>query len=146
MVDRAQALDDFGRAVYTLSAADARLRGRATRMPGALSFPHARALRVLAEIGPLTISQLSVHTETSGAAVTQLVNGLVTAGYVTRERTEQDRRSVVVAITSEGRRRHTDRQRLLADAFEQTLGTLSTAQVVATADVLRQLAVLYDRL
>ncbi|QUQ65943.1 MarR family winged helix-turn-helix transcriptional regulator [Kutzneria sp. CA-103260] len=146
MVDRAQALDDFGRAVYTLSAADARLRGRATRVPGALSFPHARALRVLAEIGPLTISQLSGHTETSGAAVTQLVNGLVAAGYVTRERTEQDRRSVVVAITAEGRQRHTVRQRLLADAFEKTLGTLSTEQVVATADVLRQLADLYDQL
>jgi DNA-binding MarR family transcriptional regulator len=77
--------------------------------------------------------------------VTQLVNGLVAAGYVTRERTEQDRRSVVVAITAEGRR-HTDRQRLLADTFEETLGGLSTEQIASTADVLRQLAVLFDRL
>lgn len=146
MVDRSAALDDFGLAVYTLSAADARLRGRATRVPGALSFPHARALRVLAELGPLTITQLSTHTETSGAAVTQLANGLVTAGYVTRERTSSDRRSVVVAITPLGRRRHTDRQQLLADAFQQSLGHLSTDQISTTADVLRQLADLYDRL
>jgi DNA-binding MarR family transcriptional regulator len=140
------ALDDFARAVYTLSAADARLRGRATRVPGALSFPHARALRVLAELGPLTITQLSAHTETSGAAVTQLVNGLVTAGYVTRSRTDEDRRSVVVSITPQGLERHSARQALLAEAFEATLGHLGTAQIVATADVLRALAALYDEL
>ncbi|WP_218040037.1 hypothetical protein [Streptomyces paromomycinus] len=39
-------------------AADARLRGRATRTPGALSLTHARALRVLTQSGPLSIREL----------------------------------------------------------------------------------------
>lgn len=145
-MDRQEALARFGEASYTLSAADARLRGRATRVPGALSFPHARALRVLAELGPLTIGQLAGHTETTGPAVTQLVNGLVAAGYVTRTRSEDDRRSVSVAITDAGRARHQERQLVLADAFEQALGDLDAAQLQAAADVLRALATVYDRL
>ena len=143
---RQAALQSFGEASYTLSAADARLRGRATRIPGALSFPHARALRVLAEQGPLTISQLATHTETTGAAVTQLVNGLVTAGYVTRERPEGDRRTVLVTITPSGRSRHGERQQVLAEAFEQTLGHLTEDQLTTAADALRALAGIYDRL
>ena len=118
---RAAALDRLARAAYRLSAADARLRGRATRNPGALSLTHARALRVLAEQGPLTISQLAVGTETTGAATTQLVNGLVAAGYVTRTPLPEDKRSVVVALTDEGRARHRQRQQVLTEALHTTL-------------------------
>lgn len=146
MSRRADVLRRFGEASYTLSAADARLRGRATRIPGALSFPHARALRVLEELGPLSISQLATHTETSGAAVTQLVNGLATAGYVTRERIEGDRRTVLVRITPYGTARHRERELALADAFDRHLGHLSEADLLATADIMRALAAVYDRL
>ena len=143
---RAAALQRFSEASYTLSAADARVRGRATRIPGALSFPHARALRVLAEQGPLTISQLATHTETTGAAVTQLVNGLVTAGYVTRERPDGDRRTVLVTITPDGRSRHGERQQVLAAALEENLGQLTVDQLRVAADAMRALAGIYDRL
>ncbi|HEX4221256.1 MAG TPA: MarR family transcriptional regulator [Pseudonocardiaceae bacterium] len=145
-MDRQEALARFGEASYTLSAADARLRGRATRIPGALSFPHARALRVLAELGPLTIGQLAGHTETTGPAVTQLVNGLVAAGYVTRSRPEDDRRTVLVAITDAGRARHQERQLVLADAFDQAIGHLGAEELAAAAEVLRALSTVYDRL
>ena len=83
---RRAAIDELARAAYKLSAADARLRGRATREPTALSLTHARALKSLAESGPMTIGALAERVETTGAAVTQLVNGLVRAGLVTRER------------------------------------------------------------
>ena len=49
------AIAELARAAYTLSASDARLRGRATRDPQALSLTHARALKNLAECGPMTI-------------------------------------------------------------------------------------------
>ena len=105
---RDTALDQLARAAYSLSAADSRLRGRATRTPGALSLTHARALRVLAEEGPLPVGRLAAATETTGAATTQLVNGLAAAGYVTRERPAADKRSVLVALTDAGHRRHHD--------------------------------------
>lgn len=143
---RDQALDRLARVAYSLSAADSRLRGRATRTPGALSLTHARALRVLAETGPLSISQLAAATETTGAATTQLVNGLAAAGYVTRERPANDKRSVLVALTDTGRHRHHERQVALTEALDTALAHHDTAALDTATDVLRQLAAIYDRL
>ncbi|MEZ0110075.1 DNA-binding MarR family transcriptional regulator [Catenulispora sp. EB89] len=144
---RDQALDVLARAAYSLSAADSRLRGRATRIPGALSLTHARALRALAEAGsPLSIRQLAAATETTDAATTQLVNGLVAADYVTRERPAHDKRSVLVALTDTGRRRHDERQAILTKALDTAFAHHDTAALDAAVDVLRQLAAIYDRL
>ncbi|MFI5758482.1 MarR family winged helix-turn-helix transcriptional regulator [Streptomyces sp. NPDC051569] len=143
---RDQALDQLARAAYSLSAADSRLRGRATRTPGALSLTHARALRVLAESGPLPIGQLAAATETTGAAATQLVNGLAAAGYVTRERPTGDKRSVIVTLTDSGRDRHHERQAALTQALDTALAHHDAAALDTATDVLRQLAPIYDRL
>ena len=143
---RDQALDSLARAAYSLSAADSRLRGRATRTAGALSLTHARALRTLAEAGPLSINQLATATETTAAATTQLVNGLAAAGYVTRERPANDKRSVLVALTDTGRRRHEERQAILATALDTALAHHDTTALDAATDVLRQLATIYDQL
>ncbi|MEV7324543.1 MarR family transcriptional regulator [Streptomyces sp. NPDC093970] len=143
---RDEALDQLARAAYSLSAADSRLRGRATRTPGALSLTHARALRALAEGGPLSIGQLAAATETTGAATTQLVNGLAAAGYVTRERPAGDKRSVLVILTDAGRDRHRERQAGLTQALDAALAHHDTAVLGAATDVLRQLAAIYDQL
>ncbi|GGO53812.1 MarR family transcriptional regulator [Streptomyces lasiicapitis] len=143
---RRASLDALARAAYSLSAADARLRGRATRTPGALSLTHARALRVLAEEGPLPVKRLAERTETTGAATTQLVNGLEQTGYVTRERREGDRRTVVVTLTAAGRQRHREREQLLADALNETLHHLDPRDLDAATEVLRGLAHIYDKL
>ena len=143
---RDTALDQLARAAYSLSAADSRLRGRATRTPGALSLTHARALRVLAEEGPLPVGRLAAATETTGAATTQLVNGLAAAGYVTRERPAADKRSVLVALTDAGHRRHHERQVGLARALDSALARHDTAALDTATDVLRQLAAIYDQL
>ncbi|MFD8033626.1 MarR family winged helix-turn-helix transcriptional regulator [Streptomyces sp. NPDC059717] len=143
---RDTALDQLGRAAYSLSAADSRLRGRATRTPGALSLTHARALRMLAEAGPLPIGQLAAATETTGAATTQLVNGLAAVGYVTRERPADDKRSVLVALTDAGRSRHQERQAALAQALDAALAHHDTTALGTATDVLRQLAAIYDQL
>ncbi|MFF0414013.1 MarR family winged helix-turn-helix transcriptional regulator [Kitasatospora sp. NPDC004745] len=144
--DRARALDLLARAAYRLSAADARLRGRATRTPGALSLTHARALRTLADQGPLTIGQLAAGTETTGAATTQLVNGLVAAGYVTRTRPPKDKRSVVVTLTDAGRERHRQRQQALTEALHTDLADHDAAALERAAEVLHRLSAVYDRL
>ncbi|MEU4114945.1 MarR family transcriptional regulator [Kitasatospora sp. NPDC028055] len=144
--ERAQALDRLARAAYRLSAADSRLRGRATRTPGALSLTHARALRTLAEQGPLSITQLAAGTETTGPATTQLVNGLVNAGYVTRTRPPEDKRSVLVALTEEGRARHEQRQAALAEALHADLDDYDEEALDRAAEVLRRLSAVYDRL
>ncbi|WP_343240767.1 MULTISPECIES: MarR family transcriptional regulator [unclassified Streptomyces] len=141
-----QALDQLASAAYGLSAADSRLRGRATRTPGALSLTHARALRVLADQGPLPVGRLAAATETTGAAATQLVNGLAAAGYVTRERPAGDKRSVTVALTDSGRLLHQERQAALTQALDTALAHHGTAALGTATDVLRELVTIHDRL
>jgi MarR family transcriptional regulator, organic hydroperoxide resistance regulator len=140
-------IGEIAGAAYRLSAADARLRGRATRDPRALSLTHARALRSLAEHGPMTVGALAERVETTSAAVTQLVNGLVGAGFVTRERAETgDRRIATVALTPAGRARHAERQSDLERSLGDLVADLKPAQVQAAVMVLLRLADLYDTL
>jgi DNA-binding MarR family transcriptional regulator len=103
-------------------------------------------MRALADQGPLTIAQLAAATETTNAAATQLVNGLVRAGYVTRERSANDRRSVVVTLTAAGLQRHRDRQTALVGALEASFVEHDIAALDAAADVLRRLVGIYDQL
>ncbi|WP_031465930.1 MarR family winged helix-turn-helix transcriptional regulator [Sciscionella sediminilitoris] len=147
MSDRTTAVDQLAKAAYRLSAADSRLRGRATREPGALSLAHARALKSLAEHGPMTVGKLAAQVETTGAAVTQLVTGLVTAGFVTRERPRSgDRRTTTVALTEAGLARHREREQVVTAGLTELLHELDADSIATAANVLDQLAVLYDRL
>lgn len=144
---RPVAIAQLAQAAYRLSAADARLRGRATRELGAVSLPHARALKSLAEAGPMTVGTLAERVETTAAAVTQLVDGLVRAGFVIRERNATgDRRVVSVSITDTGRARHVERQGILDRALAEILADLDTAQAQAAVNVMIRLASLYDNL
>jgi MarR family transcriptional regulator, organic hydroperoxide resistance regulator len=143
---RRTALDQLARAAYRLSAADSRLRGRATRTPSALSLTHARALRVLAEQGPLTINQLATGTETTGPATTQLVNGLETTGYVTRERSPDDKRTVLVALTDAGAERTKERNAAMATALDEELSDQDLTALHTATEVLNRLCAIYDRL
>ena len=141
------AIVELAGAAYKLSAADARLRGRATREPDALSLTHARALKKLAEYGPMTIGALAERVETTSAAVTQLVNGLAKAGLVTRERAETgDRRVATVALTPAGHARHIERQTHLQRSLDEALTDLNATQLRTVATVLLRLADIYDTL
>jgi DNA-binding MarR family transcriptional regulator len=137
----------LARAAYKLSAADSRLRGRATRDPDALSLTHARALKCLAELGPMTIGALAEQVETTSAAVTQLVTGLERAGFVTRERAKTgDRRIATVSLTAAGRARHLERQTHLERSLDEVVAGLDPAHVQSASTILLRLADLYDTL
>jgi MarR family transcriptional regulator, organic hydroperoxide resistance regulator len=104
-------------------------------------------LKSLAECGPLTIGALAERVETTSAAVTQLVNGLAKAGFVTRERAKtEDRRIATVALTAAGRARHLERQTHLERALDEALADMDAAQVQSVTTVLLRLADLYDTL
>lgn len=145
--ERDLALQELARGAYRLSAADSRLRGRATRSPDALSLAHARALKSLAEAGPMSVGSLAARVETTGAAVTQLINGLEAAGFVTRTRAHDgDRRQSTVALTEDGRRRHAERDARLSAALAENLADLDAASLTLAAGVLDRLVKVYDEL
>lgn len=141
------ALEALQRAAYTLSAADARLRGRATRDGSALSFPQARALRALSRSGPLSVVQLAEAAETTGPAMTQLLNRLERDGFVTRRRnTAGDHRVVEVSLTEAGRRRDEERSQFLDDKMRLAFDGLADRELATAVEVLTRLSNLYDSL
>ena len=88
-----------------------------------ITFPQYTVLAVLDELGEATMSRLSAALGTTMGASTNLVDKLVHARYVERERSTKDRRVVNVKVTPEGRgvlKRATDESaKFLAEAFGQ---------------------------
>lgn len=69
-----------------------------------LDGPRASLLSVLVFGGPQSVSRLARIEQVSPPAVTKMVDALVAAGLVRRERSTTDRRVVLVAATPAGRR------------------------------------------
>lgn len=70
---------------------------------GTVTVPQCVVLQELSQ-GERDISGLTAHAGASLSAMTRLVDGLQRKGWVTRDRSEADRRRVVVRLTSPGRR------------------------------------------
>jgi len=93
-------------------------------------------LDVIARHGPLTPSALAARVGVHVATMTGILNRLEDGGWVTRTRSDDDRRAVVVASTP-------DRQREIYRMFggmnarmAQILGDYSEAELTAIADFL----------
>ncbi|WP_259417989.1 MarR family winged helix-turn-helix transcriptional regulator [Bacillus toyonensis] len=140
------AIDVLSQAIYSLTAADGRLRGRATRTLGAVSMVHARTLKVLAEEGDLSVKDLADRAETTAAGVTQLINGLQQAGYVERVRSNNDRRVVNVRLTPSGLNCHLEREKKLKHILNSTLSDFDAEQLEQSAEIIKRLVRVLDQL
>lgn len=116
----------------------------------------SRAERALAEVGlslgqlgalrhlvlaaePLTLSQLAERHCCGKSNVTQLVDRLEAAGYVSRSPDPDDRRVIRAAVTMEGRTAYTHASRLLADHERELDALLGRSRRTALASMLRVL-------
>ena len=88
-----------------LTRASWRLRKheRKELVPFGLTFAQARALRALVDGGPMRIGDLAGLLEIVPRSATSRVDDLEAAGLVTRHMDPDDRRSVIVVATKEGR-------------------------------------------
>ncbi len=68
-----------------------------------ISYVEYRALRVLAKAESLTMQNLGQHLGFTKSGATRVVDRLVRAGYVRRERDGEDRRVCCVTLTGAGR-------------------------------------------
>ena len=68
-----------------------------------INLTQFKVLYILDNDGPQKVSQLAHALSISSAAVTGITDQLLTEGYVTKERCEQDRRVVFITLTDKGR-------------------------------------------
>jgi DNA-binding MarR family transcriptional regulator len=93
--------------------------------PWDLSPHQGRALLVVAQRPGLRLTDLAEHLRVAPRSVTEVVDGLVERGLLTRLPDPGDRRAVLVELTASGHRTVADIRRSQAEAAEQTFGSLS---------------------
>jgi MarR family 2-MHQ and catechol resistance regulon transcriptional repressor len=98
------ALDTFVKLVRAFSTI-ARLEGAHIRSDYGLTPPQFGVLDALGHLGAMTMGELCRKRLVTGGNMTVVVDNLEEAGIVRRRPSPEDRRSTIVDLTREGRRR-----------------------------------------
>ena len=139
-------LTALGLAFRHLYRAISRMRGRDTHLAGGeLSHAQFELLIELDERGELSAGELALAARLSPASVTQMLDGLVESGYVSRERSDSDRRVVRAALTASGRARVEAKRAAWQQRWEGALGDVSAREMKAAAKVLERLGEMFDQ-
>ena len=93
-------------------------------------------LHLIREQQPISLKTLATDMRLTPGAITQLVEGVVQAGYVTRSESQEDRRITVVSLTPAGveickqleQKKHALLTKVLADLNDEELEVFLRAQ------------------
>ncbi|MGD0197581.1 MAG: MarR family transcriptional regulator [Solirubrobacteraceae bacterium] len=144
--ERAAAAERFALAFKHASAAVRRLRGRDTHRHGELSYAQFGLLFGLAEHGRLSASELAMHADVAPGTATQMLDGLEAAGLIERERSERDRRLVMVSLTPHGSELVATRRALYQGCWADALSEFGADELLTAAAVLDSMRAMFDRL
>lgn len=136
--------EDFVSATHDLFVAMRRNRGRLARSESGLSLSQLTLLDAVATHGPLLVGEIAAYAGISGPAATRTLKQLEGDGVVTRERSVDDERKVVVDLTEHGRDLVERQRRGLRKTQLADYESLSPRQRKVFVGVLRQLATMID--
>lgn len=134
-------------AFVELLGADRRLRGRDRLVKDGLTHSQIRALfRLGAEGGEATAGELAKQADLSPASMTAMLDHLEEGGVITRRRSAQDRRVVVVALTEHGHELVAAKRAAWDAYMREMLAEFSEGDLEAACRVMRRLAGMLDEL
>ena len=108
------------------------LAGVAARHGGrGISLTAASTLATLQRSGPRRITELALSEGVTQPSMTALITGLERSGLVERRQDLDDRRAVLVALTSAGNSFLGSRQRAGAEVFARLVDQLAPEEVAA---------------
>jgi DNA-binding MarR family transcriptional regulator len=136
--------EEFG----CLLGAERRLRGRDQhrKVEGDLTVAQVRALFALDARKAATAGEIAEAAQLSPASVTGMLDELERDGIVRRERSEGDRRRVLVTLTDEGRTVLSRRRRRWLKRWEAAMEEVPERDLEAAAEVMRRIGGLLDEL
>lgn len=120
------------------------LHSRSLLETSGLTGPQLAALREIVRAGSMSAGDLAKALRVGQPTVTGIVERLARRGMLTRVRNGEDRRSVDIAVTEEGRRLLESAPPLLQERFRQRLARLQDwerSQILAT---LQRIAAMMD--
>jgi MarR family transcriptional regulator, organic hydroperoxide resistance regulator len=138
--DDDRGFEEFVAASNELFAAMRRNRGRLAHRESSLSLSQLALLEAVATHGPLLVGQIASHAGVSGPTATKMLKQLERQGVVVRQRSRDDERKVLVALTERGRGLVSRQRNALRDKQRKHYATLSPEQREVFVDVLRQMA------
>jgi len=117
-----------------------RLGSSAQLAPLGLTNAQARVLRIVAGAGqPLKMTDIAARLEVVPRSVTTMVDGVEAAGFIIRSTDPDDRRSVLVSLTSRGHALLERLERARRITAEEIFGGLTVGERVELARLLEAL-------
>lgn len=106
--------------------------------PWKLSLAQYNALRIIRGAGSAGIATLAIRERMieEGTTITRILDKLEDAGYISRERSEPDRRQVVCVATAAGVRLLDKIDPVIDAADEEAVASLSAREVAQLIDLL----------
>jgi DNA-binding MarR family transcriptional regulator len=128
--------------IYAISAITQRLMRSYMHSSGVdlhIAPSESQVLQLISEVQPVSLKELANAMHLTPGAITQLVDALVQAQYVTRTPSAQDRRMAVVALTPEGSRAISSLRRTKQDLFAKVVANLTDEELAAFLNVQRKM-------
>jgi DNA-binding MarR family transcriptional regulator len=138
-----EGFEQFVAASQELFAVMRRNRGRLAGRAG-LSLSQLGLLDAVATHGPLLVGQIAAHAGVSGPSATRMLKQLEAGGVVTRRRSADDERKVLVALTDHGQDLVDRQRRALRTAQRGHYAELTPQQRKVFVEVLHQMAMMVD--
>lgn len=108
--------------------------------PLGLTGAQADALTVIKQAGPLSLKELGELLIAEAGHPSRLVDRLVEAGLVSREPADDDRRRIVLELTSAGRRKERQVEQARAQVLELGRALIGDRDLEPLLETLRELA------
>jgi DNA-binding MarR family transcriptional regulator len=102
------------------------------------------ALHLVSSMGQTSLSAVARHLSVAPPTVCAKVDELVRAGFVSRHRSEKDRRSVELSLTPAGRRVEARVWRAIGKMMNSVTGDLSPQDVATATRVFREIRARLD--
>lgn len=114
----------------------------ASKQPQSSGMPtHAQLhlLLVIAQEGPMSAKDLSDKLCTTPSAGTQLIDGLVESGLLTRDEDETDRRKIRISLTAKGKKQLNAMKKRRMEAVRTLLEPLTQEELGQLVAIQRKL-------
>ena len=143
---QSDAAEHVARSFKRAMAAVRRLRGRETHRPGELTDAQYSLLFCLRDESQMSVRDLAEAADLSPASVTEMLDGLATAGLVERQRSDRDRRVVFTSLTEDGRGLVEERRARFEPRFRAAMAGFSEHDLLVAAAVLDNLRDLFEEI
>ncbi|MCW6169571.1 MAG: MarR family winged helix-turn-helix transcriptional regulator [Thermoplasmatales archaeon] len=105
----------------------------------ALKSFEIRILGILKDLGNAPINVIADELDVSGAWITGVVAEMESRGYVTKKKSTNDKRIVMVSITQKGKRAVEEGSKLFRHILEKTLSDLSDEELLQMKKILEKI-------